>query len=158
MVRRSGDTKTRKSRRTLALPSRCIDALWRQDEDQGWDRLAAGDDGEEHGLVFSSAVGKPLDAANIRRALRQALKDVDGVDAAEWTPRELRHSFVSLLSDRGVPLEEISRQAGDPDGCRRHGRHLRRGPTEAVGTQEAIVTQIDTQQRQRALTESVGAL
>lgn len=111
-VRRSGDTKTRKSRRTLALPSRCIDALWRQYEDQDWDRLAAGDDWEEHGLVFSSAVGKPLDAANVRRAFRQALKDVDGVDAAEWTPRELRHSFVSLLSDRGVPLEEISRLVG----------------------------------------------
>lgn len=25
---------------------------------------------------------------------------------------ELRHSFVSLLSDRGVPLEEISRLVG----------------------------------------------
>ncbi len=32
--------------------------------------------------------------------------------AAEWTPRELRHSFVSLLSDSGVPLEEISRLIG----------------------------------------------
>lgn len=75
-------------------------------------RLAADEEWEEHGLVFSSAVGKPLDAANVRRAFRQALKDVDGVDAAEWTPRELRHSFVSLLSDRGVPLEEISRLVG----------------------------------------------
>ncbi len=27
---------------------------------------------------------------------------------ARWTPRELRHSFVSLLSDNGIPLEEIS--------------------------------------------------
>jgi integrase len=36
----------------------------------------------------------------------------DGVNAAEWTPRELRHSFVSLLSDSGVPLEEISRLVG----------------------------------------------
>jgi integrase len=34
------------------------------------------------------------------------------VDADEWTPRELRHSFVSLLSDSGVPLEEISRLVG----------------------------------------------
>lgn len=34
-VRRSGDTKTRKSRRTLALPARCVDALWQQFEDQG---------------------------------------------------------------------------------------------------------------------------
>jgi integrase len=27
-------------------------------------------------------------------------------------PRELRHSFVSLLSDHGLPLEEISRLVG----------------------------------------------
>lgn len=35
-----------------------------------------------------------------------------GVDAQAWTPGELRHSFVSLLSDNGVPLEEISRLVG----------------------------------------------
>ncbi|HKG48958.1 MAG TPA: tyrosine-type recombinase/integrase, partial [Actinomycetales bacterium] len=34
------------------------------------------------------------------------------VDPRDWTPRELRHSFVSLLSDSGVPLEEISRLVG----------------------------------------------
>ncbi len=111
-VRRSGDTKTRKSRRTLALPARCVDALWQQFEDQGWDRLAADEEWEEHGLVFSSAVGKPLDAANVRRAFRQALKDVDGVDPAEWTPREPRHSFVSLLSDRGVPWRRSPGSSG----------------------------------------------
>ena len=35
-----------------------------------------------------------------------------GIDADAWTPRELRHSFVSLLSDSGVPIEEISRLVG----------------------------------------------
>src|SRR5437763_1547887 len=35
-----------------------------------------------------------------------------GVEARQWTPRELRHSFVSLLSDSGVPIEEISRLVG----------------------------------------------
>jgi integrase len=30
----------------------------------------------------------------------------------EWTPRELRHSFVSLLSHSGVPIEDISRLVG----------------------------------------------
>ncbi|MEV0403448.1 hypothetical protein [Actinoallomurus sp. NPDC050550] len=29
-----------------------------------------------------------------------------------WTPRELRHSFVSLLSAHDVPLENISRLVG----------------------------------------------
>jgi integrase len=34
------------------------------------------------------------------------------VDAREWTPQELRHSFVSLLSDNDMPLEKISRLVG----------------------------------------------
>jgi integrase len=29
-----------------------------------------------------------------------------------WTPRELRHSFVSALSDRGMHIEQISRLVG----------------------------------------------
>jgi len=29
-----------------------------------------------------------------------------------WTPRELRHTFVSLLSENGVPIEEIAQLAG----------------------------------------------
>ena len=45
-------------------------------------------------------------------AFRAAIKDAKGVTAKDWTPRELRHSFVSLLSDSGVPLEEISRLVG----------------------------------------------
>ncbi len=35
-----------------------------------------------------------------------------GLEPGEWTPRELRHSFVSLMSDAGVPLEEIARLVG----------------------------------------------
>ena len=35
-----------------------------------------------------------------------------GLDPHEWTPRELRHSFVSLLSDADVPIEQISRLVG----------------------------------------------
>ena len=66
----------------------------------------------EHGLVFASRVGTELDAADVRRAFRAAIKDAKGVTAKDWTPRELRHSFVSLLSDGGVPLEEISRLVG----------------------------------------------
>ena len=31
---------------------------------------------------------------------------------ADWRPRGLRHSFVSLLSDSGIPIGEISRVAG----------------------------------------------
>ena len=53
-----------------------------------------------------------LDASHVRRDFRRAIRAAEGVNAAEWTPRELRHSFVSLLSDDGIPLEEISRLVG----------------------------------------------
>jgi integrase len=111
-VRATGDTKTRKSRRTLALPARCNQALHIHRDVQGWQRVAAGDRWNENDLVFASALGTALDAANVRRQFRKALKDVEGVDAADWTPRELRHSFVSILSDNDVPLEKISRLVG----------------------------------------------
>lgn len=35
-----------------------------------------------------------------------------GLNAADWTPRELRHSFVSLMSDAGLPIEKIARLVG----------------------------------------------
>jgi integrase len=111
-VRTGGDTKTRKSRRTLALPKRCVDALREQREQQIAEREAAGPRWQEHGLVFASMTGTPLDPSHVRRAFRTAITAAPGIDPAEWTPRELRHSFVSLLSDNGIPLEEISRLVG----------------------------------------------
>ena len=36
----------------------------------------------------------------------------------DWTPRELRHSFVSLLSEHGVAVEEIARLVGHAGGSK----------------------------------------
>ncbi|GAA1269715.1 hypothetical protein GCM10009609_35990 [Pseudonocardia aurantiaca] len=41
-----------------------------------------------------------------------------GLDDRMWTPRELRHSFVSLLSDGGVPIEQIARPIGHAGGSK----------------------------------------
>jgi site-specific recombinase XerD len=66
---------------------------------------------EGSGIVSASAVGTALDAANVRRAFRRVVKAA-GLNEKEWTPRELRHSFVSLLSDSGVTLESIAELCG----------------------------------------------
>ena len=63
-------------------------------------------------MVFTTAVGTAMDAANVRRDLRRALALVPGIEPAEWTPRELRHSFVSVLSDAGIPVEQIAQLVG----------------------------------------------
>jgi integrase len=52
-----------------------------------------------------------LDVANVRRAFRRITKAA-GLNPADWTPRELRHSFVSLLSDGGVSLKDIADLCG----------------------------------------------
>ncbi len=62
--------------------------------------------------MFATAVGSEIDPANVRRDLRRALELVPGIEPKDWTPRELRHSFVSLLSDAGVPVEMISQLVG----------------------------------------------
>ncbi len=111
-VRKTGDTKTRTSRRTLALPDVAVEALHRRRRAQEADRARAGADWQETGLVFTTSVGTGLDAANVRRAFRSALKFVPSVDPKDWTPRELRHSFVSLMSAGGAAVEQIAHVVG----------------------------------------------
>jgi integrase len=105
-----GETKTRKSRRTLKLPQRCVDVL-RDHQAQQVIRHAAGSAWRDNDLVFPSRAGTPADASHIRRSFRTVVAAA-GLDPHEWTPRELRHSFVSLLSDADVPIEHISRLVG----------------------------------------------
>jgi integrase len=109
-VRSGGDTKTEKSRRTLGLPKMAVDALRAHKARQEEERLAAGEQWSNHDLVFSTRTGGALDAANVRREFKAACKAA-GIEGT-WTPRELRHSFVSLMSSSGVPVEEIARLAG----------------------------------------------
>ena len=110
-VRTGGDTKTKRSRRTLELPQRCVDALCLHREHQSQLREQAGDRWHDNDLVFASRVGTALWAGNVRRSFRLVLAAAD-LDPADWTPRELRHSFVSLMSDAGVPIEKIARLVG----------------------------------------------
>jgi integrase len=107
-VRAKGDTKTRKSRRTLAVAMRCVYALLGL-----WDVRPCGHDRRTGCacIVFISQAGTELDAHNVRRGFRRVLAAA-GLAARQWTSRELRTSFVSLLSDDGVPIEQIARLVG----------------------------------------------
>ena len=118
--REGGDTKTEKSRRTLALPRRCVEALRQQREQQERDRQVAADLWQEHGLVFASRVGTPLSANNVIRAFRLITKKA-GL-GEDWAPRELRHTFVSVMSANGVAVENIALLVG----------HDRTATTESV--------------------------
>jgi integrase len=110
-VRAGGETKTRQSRRTLELPALAAEALRVHRTSQLHAQLAAGERWKGTGLVFCTSVGTALDAANVRRSFRRVAAAA-GLDAQAWTPRELRHSFVSLLSSTGMSIEDISHLVG----------------------------------------------
>jgi integrase len=103
-TRASGDTKTAASRRTLGIGTLAVEALQR--------RLAQQQDepGNSDGLVFTTSRGTALDPNNVRHAM-QRITTAAGL-GGNWSPRELRHTFVSIMSEAGVPLEEVSRLVG----------------------------------------------
>jgi integrase len=109
-VRVHAETKTERSRRTLALPVAAVQALRAWTGSQAAERMAAGESWQDTGLVFTNHLGAALDAANVRKMFKRVCTEAGIGDA--WTPRELRTSFVSLMSHRGVAIEEIARLVG----------------------------------------------
>lgn len=60
--------------------------------------------------MFCREDGTPLDRWQVRREFA-AITKAAGL-GEEWAPRELRHSFVSILSAHGVRIEDISDLVG----------------------------------------------
>jgi integrase len=109
-VRAHGDVKTERSRRTLKLPQLVVTALLEHRARQARERRAAGPLWQENDLVFATSVGTSLDSHNVRRDFRKVCRAAGIGD--RWVPKELRTSFVSMMSHRGVAVEEIARLAG----------------------------------------------
>lgn len=109
-VREDGETKTELSRRSLEVPRVAVQALMEWLLAQADERLAAGVRWHDTGLVFTTSTGTGLAAGHVRRMFKNICKAA-GI-GENWTPRELRHSFVSLMSDQGMATEEIARLVG----------------------------------------------
>ncbi len=109
--------KTARSRRTLSLPQVCIDALRSHRTRQRAERLKAGADYQETGLVFTTyarrgggrKVGTALSPRNVLRTLHELL---DAATLPRVRFHDLRHSAASLLIAEGVQLAEVSMLLG----------------------------------------------
>ena len=110
-VRKGGDTKTKLSRRTLALPEVVVSVLkcWKEEQSTFHKR----NNYPSPTLVFGTRENKVKGAREVRRRFKLELAKA-GLPQ-NWTPRELRHSFASLMSLNGARLEEISRIMGHSD-------------------------------------------
>jgi integrase len=120
-VRAGGDVKTEKSRRTLKLPQLVVDVLLAHRARQACERREAGPLWQENGLVLGTSIGTPLDSHNVRRDFRKVCRAAGIGD--RWVQKELRTSFVGMMSHRGVPVQEIA--PGRPQLQPDHRGHLR---------------------------------
>lgn len=112
-VREDGETKTPGSKRTVALPDFAVEILTEhQERQQKWRA--------EHGwrstgivYVFRTRCDTEPHAQVIRDQFRAVVARA-GI-AGSWTPRDLRHTFVSIMSDRGATIELIADLVGHKD-------------------------------------------
>jgi integrase len=140
-VRADGDTKTEKSRRTLEVPDDAATALRALHTRQAAQRLAAGATWQDHQLVFSTRTGTALAAGNVRRTFRTITKAAQVGE--DWVPRETRHTFVSIMSDNGVPIETIADLVGHKGTSvteRVYRHQLKPVITKGAATMNAIFT------------------
>lgn len=117
------EPKTKRGRRTVVLPERTVDALrvWRTAQKR--ERVKAGAEYEDHGFVFTTHFGRPLDRGNVsRRDYRQLLESAGlGHYSGKGKQRrfvpgfrlyDLRHTCATLLLLRGVNPKIVSERLG----------------------------------------------
>lgn len=93
------EPKSAQSRRTVAMPPSVVAALRAHRARQLRERLAAGERWRDQGLVFATTIGTPLDARNVVRRFKAALRRA-GLPDMRW--HDLRHTCASLLLAQGV--------------------------------------------------------
>ena len=104
--------KTAGSGEATPLSPAAVDVLRRQHRQQAAEQLAA-DSWGASGRVFTTPIGTPLDASNVRREFRQLLADVEVAtrsrSGAGRGLHELRRTYATRLRDQEVPLEYVQR-------------------------------------------------
>ena len=106
------DLKTEQSRRTIQMPKAVVTALRDLRKEQARWKLKLGPayDVREMGIVFGDRAGAPRWAQDVREYFQLLCTRAEIGDS--WTPREMRHTFVSVLSDSGVNIEAIADAVG----------------------------------------------
>ena len=93
------ELKTPKSRRTLALTPELLARFRQHRARQAEVQMAAGTLWQDHGLIFASEVGTPMDPDNFSHSFSRLCEKAG---LGHWHPHELRHSGASLMQMSGV--------------------------------------------------------
>ncbi|MFN3258843.1 MAG: tyrosine recombinase XerC [Ilumatobacter sp.] len=117
------EPKTTQSVRSLDAPGPVLDALRQHRLEQKRHQLEIGEIwSNPEALIFTSPTGHAIDPMVCRKEFTKVVTTI-GLD--DWTPNELRHSAASLMSDAGMPIEQVADQLGHKDlrMLQKHYRH-----------------------------------
>ncbi len=95
-----GEPKTKKSRRSIHLTPRAVDALRRHLEQQLRDVEVLGDQYVDRGLVFATDTGGPISPSNLRK--RSFMKLLAKAKLPHIRFHDLRHTCATLLLSKGT--------------------------------------------------------
>jgi integrase len=98
------------SRRTIDLPQKAVEALWSHRKRQIEEQLRGGAKWQDHGLVFASSKGTPMDAQNIVNRYFKPLLKRAGLPDIRW--HDLRHTYATLLLARGTHPTYVQKSLG----------------------------------------------
>lgn len=122
----------------------------------GLERAATAEGRKVGKWLFPSEAGTPLDAANVRRALRR-LSKVAGLEPV--TPQDLRHTFGSTLATRELP-QYVQHQMGHRDistTIRIYGSAFQARPRHGVALMDAGMVRVAKRSRgDRVVTIGAG--
>jgi YD repeat-containing protein len=102
--------KTAAARRTLPLSAALVERLrehWRRQQQE---RAALPLTWQEHGRVFASEVGTPMQARNVYRHFKQLAQRAGLPDTVTF--HDLRHTALTRLAERGTPPAVVQAIAG----------------------------------------------
>jgi integrase len=95
-----GEPKTKKSRRSIRLTPQAVTAFRSHLERQLRDMGILGDRYQDHGLVFTTNTGAPINPSNLRQRSFAPLLKRAGLPHMRF--HDLRHTCATLLLSRGV--------------------------------------------------------
>ncbi len=105
------EPKTKRSRRAPSMPEGVVRALRAHRVRQHEERIAAGTDWEDRGLVFCTMLGRPLSATHVVNGSFRRIARKAGAPAG-LRFHDLRHSSASLLLAQGVPARTVMEVLG----------------------------------------------
>ncbi|SEH03503.1 Site-specific recombinase XerD [Nonomuraea solani] len=103
------DPKTDRSRRIVPVPDETLAALRKHKRAQAAERLAAGERWKDHGLVFASTIGTPIEPGNLSARWRSTRARA----RLGWLRlHDLRHACASFLLACGASPRTVMKTLG----------------------------------------------